>query len=144
MRNQLEVLSEELQNAITRKWPNNDKNEINESYTIELNRLEFGLFKTCLISFTSTSATFVLNNDELKLSDLNLIIIFVNKLVSFYGRDDYDYESVNYSDLEGTDEEDYYPDITRYWESRFDNNCTCALNVMFEDNSATFLITFDL
>lgn len=146
--NQLEILSEHLQNIITRKYPdyNGDKSQINQVDEIILEDPEFGIFDSVTLAFSPTSFNLMFNNENLQLSHLHLIIKLVNKLASFYGLDDSDEGGFRYKDLEtiSDDEDEYIPSIIRIWKDSFDNSCTSSIDISFQDNSAFFVICFDM
>lgn len=148
MKNQLEALSEYLQNIITRKFPDYSGNtsQINQVEDIFLENPEFGIFESVKLAFSPTSFNLIFDNKNLQLSHLHLIISLVNNLASFFGLDDHDEGPFRYKDLETTsdDDEEYTPDIIRIWRDSFDNSCVSSLHISFQDNSAFFVIAFDM
>ena len=86
MKNQLEILSETLQNIITRKYPDysGDRTLIDIVEDISLPIPEFGIFDTVKLVFIPTSVTFMFDKKNLQLSHLHFVIKMVNNLSSFF------------------------------------------------------------
>ena len=146
--NQLEILSPTLNEFIVRNYPdyNGDRSIIKHEYEVPLEIPEFDIFTSCKVVFSSTNFVVMLQSNELKLFHLNKLIKLISKLTAFFGSDDYDNNDFAFSDLEELfdNEDDYISSITRLWKEKFDNNCTCALDISLEDCNALFIIDFDV
>lgn len=148
--NQLEILSDQLREFITRTYPdysNSERESIKAEHQLPLDNPEFGIFNFCKVAYSPTSFVVMLQNNDLKLSHLNKIVKLINHLYSIFGKDDYEYEDFDYdvlSEIVDDDEEEYIEDVRRIWKENFDNNCTCVLDISFQENNALFIINFEM